>query len=69
MKASTSVRKERLSLNNNTQERLTAAELDIMLCLWKYTQPVRTARLLEDLQPVHSWTLSTLKVLLGRLFG
>ena len=54
-------------MNNNTQERLTAAELDIMLCLWKYTQPVRTARLLEDLQPVHSWTLSTLKVLLGRL--
>ena len=36
-------------MNNNTQERLTAAELDIMLCLWKYTQPVRTARLLEDL--------------------
>ena len=53
--------------NHIVQERLTAAELDIMLCLWKYTEPVRTAHLLADLQPIHSWTLSTLKVLLGRL--
>ena len=54
-------------MNNNTQERLTQAELDVMLCLWKHTRPVRTARLLEDLQPIRGWTLSTLKVLLGRL--
>ena len=38
-------------------EKLPEAELDVMLALWTHTQPVRTARLLED----------TLKVLLGRL--
>ena len=48
------------------QERLPEAELDVMLALWTHTQPVRTARLLEDLAD-KAWSLSTLKVLLGRL--
>ena len=29
-------------------EKLPEAELDVMLALWTHTQPVRTARLLED---------------------
>ena len=49
-----------------TLERLPEAELDVMLALWTHTQPVRTARLLEDLAD-KAWSLSTLKVLLGRL--
>ena len=47
-------------------EKLPEAELDVMLTLWTHTQPVRTARLLEDLAD-KAWSLSTLKVLLGRL--
>ena len=47
-------------------EKLPEAELDVMLALWTHTQPVRTARLLEDLAD-KAWSLSTLKVLLGRL--
>lgn len=54
-------------MKNTQQERLPQAELDVMLCLWRYTQPVRTARLMEDLQPTRGWTLSTLKALLARL--
>ena len=44
-------------------EKLPEAELDVMLALWTHTQPVRTARLLEDLAD-KAWSL---KVLLGRL--
>ena len=47
-------------------EKLPEAELDVMLALWTHTQPVRTARLLEDLAD-KAWSLSTRKVLLGRL--
>ena len=47
-------------------EKLPEAELDVMLALWTHTQPERTARLLEDLAD-KAWSLSTLKVLLGRL--
>ena len=47
-------------------EKLPEAELDVMLALWTHTQPVRTARLLEDLAD-KAWSLSTLKVLQGRL--
>ena len=50
-----------------TYEKLPEAELDIMLSLWRYKQPVRTARILKDLEGEHKWTLSTLKALLGRL--
>lgn len=50
-----------------TYEKLPEAELDIMLCLWRYEQPVRTARILQELEREHQWTLSTLKALLGRL--
>ena len=49
------------------QEKLPEAELDVMLSLWKDTQPVRTARILEALQARRTWTASTLKVVLGRL--
>lgn len=51
----------------NTIEKMPEAELDVMLCLWKYREPVRTARVLEDMQKDHAWTLSTLKALLARL--
>lgn len=48
-------------------EKLPEAELDVMLCLWRYDEPVRTARILQDVQKEHAWTLSTLKALLSRL--
>ena len=48
-------------------EKLPEAELDIMLCLWQYAEPVRTSKIQADLAQSHSWTLSTLKALLGRL--
>ncbi|MFR1358972.1 MAG: hypothetical protein ACLSBB_17390 [Ruthenibacterium lactatiformans] len=38
-------------------EKLPEAELDVMLALWTHTQPVRTARLLEDLAD-KAWSLS-----------
>ena len=47
-------------------EKLPEAELDVMLALGTHTRPVRAARLLEDLAD-KAWSLSTLKVLLGRL--
>ena len=49
------------------QEKLPEAELDVMLSLWKDTQPVRTARIWEDLRQDHDWTLSTVKARLTRL--
>lgn len=48
-------------------EKLPEAELDVMLALWRHTAPVRTAVLLAELNEEHTWTLPTLKVLLGRL--
>ena len=48
-------------------EKLPEAELDVMLALWKFPEPVRTSVLLGKLNQRRSWTLSTLKVLLGRL--
>lgn len=48
-------------------ERLPDAERDVMLVLWKYHSPVRTVRIWQDVSQTHDWTLSTLKVLLGRL--
>ena len=48
-------------------EKLPEAELDVMLCLWRHTRPVRTAQILQELAPDRAWSLSTLKVLLGRL--
>lgn len=50
-----------------TYEKLPEAELDVMLALWKFSEPVRTSVLLGELSGQRSWTLSTLKVLLGRL--
>ena len=47
--------------------KLPEAELDVMLALWSFSQPVRTARILEALQARRTWTASTLKVVLGRL--
>lgn len=48
--------------------RLPEAELDVMLCVWQHAEPVRTARLLDELNGMgRAWTLSTLKALLGRL--
>lgn len=46
---------------------LPESELEIMLCLWRHTEPVRTSRILEEITPERNWTLSTLKVLLARL--
>ena len=48
-------------------EKLPEAELDVMTVLWEFHEPVRTARILERLQGRRGWTLSTLKVILGRL--
>lgn len=50
-----------------TIEKLPEAELDVMLCLWRYDAPVRTAQLFADVQASRGWTISTLKVLLSRL--
>lgn len=50
-----------------TFEKLPEAELDVMLALWRFREPVRTSVLLGELNHHRSWTLSTLKVLLGRL--
>lgn len=47
--------------------KLPDAELDVMLTLWALEQPVRTARILTELQARRTWTASTLKVVLGRL--
>ncbi|MDD3204081.1 MAG: BlaI/MecI/CopY family transcriptional regulator [Pygmaiobacter massiliensis] len=46
---------------------LPESELEVMLCLWRFSEPVRTARLLAAISADKSWTLSTLKVLLARL--
>lgn len=46
---------------------LPESELEVMLCLWQHTEPVRTAVLLEQVNQEKQWTLSTLKVLLARL--
>ena len=48
-------------------QHLPEAELDVMLALWQFDAPVRTARILEAVGRHRSWTLPTLKVLLGRL--
>ena len=47
--------------------KLPEAELDVMLALWEFTQPARTACILEKVQARRAWTVSTLKVVLGRL--
>lgn len=46
---------------------LPESELEVMLCLWRHTQPVRTAQLWQEVSAQKQWTLSTLKVLLSRL--
>lgn len=46
---------------------LPESELEVMLCLWHFSEPVRTARLLAAVSADKNWTLSTLKVLLARL--
>lgn len=43
------------------------SELEVMLVLWRYQEPIRTARILEEVSPEKQWTMSTLKVLLARL--
>ena len=48
-------------------EKLPDAELDVMLALWRYRSPVRTSQILGDVRDARNWSLSTLKVLLGRL--
>lgn len=48
-------------------EKLPDAELDVMLVLWRYRSPVRTSQILGDVRDARNWSLSTLKVLLGRL--
>lgn len=50
-----------------TVERLPEAELDVMLALWQFDQPARTARILQEVSARRAWTLPTLKVILGRL--
>lgn len=54
-------------MEKQEQIRLPESELEVMLALWRNTVPVRTSELLRQLSQTHSWTLSTLKVLLGRL--
>ena len=54
-------------MEKQEQIRLPESELEVMLALWRNTVPVRTSELLRQLSWTHSWTLSTLKVLLGRL--
>ncbi|MEG0305978.1 MAG: BlaI/MecI/CopY family transcriptional regulator [Oscillospiraceae bacterium] len=49
----------------NEDKRLPEAELEIMLELWKHEGAQRTSDILAQLD--NGWTLSTLKVLLGRL--
>lgn len=48
-------------------EKLPDAELDVMLALWRYRSPLRTSQILGDVRDARNWSLSTLKVLLGRL--
>lgn len=48
-------------------QNLPESELEIMLVLWQHTQPLRTSAILEQVNQSKSWTLPTLKVLLGRL--
>lgn len=48
-------------------EKLPDAELDVMLALWRYRSPVRTSQILGDVRDARNWSVSTLKVLLGRL--
>ena len=54
-------------MKKSAKTRLPESELEVMLALWRNSQPVRTSELLQQLLKTHSWTLSTLKVLLGRL--
>ena len=50
-----------------SETRLPDSELEVMLVLWQHSQPIRTAQILQEIGPRRSWTLSTLKALLGRL--
>ena len=45
--------------------KLPESELEVMLVLWRHSQPVRTAQIMAELQK--DWTLSTVKALLARL--
>lgn len=50
--------------------RLPDSELDVMLTLWREGQPMRTAQILEKSNQMfsHDWSISTLQVLLARLY-
>lgn len=54
-------------MQNETEIRLPESELEVMLILWQHKQPVRTSQILREISAQRSWTMSTLKVLLGRL--
>lgn len=54
-------------MGNQNLPKLPDSELAVMLVLWGCQQPVRTSQILQNLQREYDWTLSTVKVLLGRL--
>ncbi len=45
--------------------KLPESELEIMLVIWKHTEPVRTSRIMAEIN--RDWTQSTVKALLARL--
>lgn len=51
----------------NKTDRLPDAELDVMQVLWRSTEPMKTAKILDALNQEKNWTMSTLQALLSRL--
>ena len=48
-------------------DRLPDAELDVMLVLWNTDRPMKTSKILEQLNGEKNWSISTLQSLLSRL--
>ena len=52
---------------NRKPDRLPDAELDVMLVLWNAQTPMKTSKILEQLNWEKNWSISTLQSLLSRL--
>ena len=50
---------------NQMETKLPESELEVMLVLWKHSQPIRTAQIMAEIPK--DWMQSTVKALLARL--
>lgn len=63
----TTVNERMIALENSNLPKLPDSELAVMQVLWLHSEPMRTAQIMQELCADYHWTLSTVKVLLGRL--